>query len=317
VLIDAGEGYAVLAAMRGLKQGGFRPWILATHRATYARFSRAAEGRVDVIDPLDDPQAFVAGVAQVADLVDAALVLPGSRRAAAALSDGRADFPASTRLGVPAPSIVARAANGAALAELAPQAGLEALPADGFASATLEGKRMAVSGVARDGQVLCVIHERVVRTYPSEAELVAVAETIAPEEAVEWRVRRLIELLEWTGIFHVRLLRAGGRVFLAGVEPTVYPSLALAVAAGMNLPALLARAMLDGDVRPSSYRVGVRYRAEEQELRTLTYALSHGQVGTAIDVLRPRRGVAHAAFALRDPLPILSTVRQMMRPRHR
>jgi hypothetical protein len=197
---------------------------------------------------------------------------------------------------------------------LAEQTDLETPPAVVTAS---ERRRVAVSGVARDGRVLCALHEHVVRTCPCDPELVGFAETIAPDEAMESRVRRLIERLEWTGIFHVRLLQIGERVYLTGFEPTVYPSLALALAAGLNLPAIWVRAMMGGDVQPCSYRVGVRYRAEEQEVRTLAAALAHGRLGTAIDVLPPRRHVAHAAFALRDPLPIVSAVRHMVRPRRR
>jgi hypothetical protein len=93
----------------------------------------------------------------------------------------------------------------------------------------------------------------------------------------------------------------------------MYGSLALAVAAGANLPAIWADLVGGREPRVGPYRVGVTYRSEEKEAQSLVLAVRRGDWRTALDVVRPRRRSAHAAFAWSDPLPLLGVAKRLLR----
>jgi biotin carboxylase len=369
VLVDADDFHAALAGIRGLRRAGFRPWVLTPARGTYAGFSRAAEGRIQVPDPREDAEAFVTAAARAAERVRAPLVLPGTEASLAALAGRDGEFPPSTRIGAPPPDVVARATDKDVLATLATEAGLAtpptlvlgreevaeaefaypvvvkpvrtktrgssgslhhgrvqlvSKPADlGLAAARLPGDRLvvqpyfagtlaAVGGVAWHGDLVCAVHQRAVRISPPLAGGSSLAETVARDEELEAGVGRLLALLGWSGIFQVQLIHSGGEYYVIDLNPRMYGTLALALAAGANLPAIWASLVLGREPQIADYRVGVRYRAEEKELRTLVRAVLQRDLAVAFDCLRPRRHTTHAVFALRDPFPLAATFRRLV-----
>ena len=64
---------------------------------------------------------------------------------------------------------------------------------------------------------------------------------------------------------------------------------------------------------PGDYRVGVRYREEENDVRALSWLLMHGRLREAVAGLVPHRGTVHAVFSGRDPGPVLTTLRKFGR----
>ena len=109
-----------------------------------------------------------------------------------------------------------------------------------------------------------------------------------------------------------------GRDGLASIDfnPRPYGSLALAVAAGANLPAILVDALLG---RAPAARVvarpGVRYRWEETEVLNALVALRAGRVGDAARIATPRRGTTHAFFRASDPAPLAARAVGVLRSR--
>src|SRR5579884_1961411 len=86
VLVDADAFYGVLAGVRGLARGGYRPWVLTPAGRTYATLTRAAEGRVRVPSPQAQPGAFAAAVLAAAERLGAESVLPGTEGGLLALA---------------------------------------------------------------------------------------------------------------------------------------------------------------------------------------------------------------------------------------
>jgi predicted ATP-grasp superfamily ATP-dependent carboligase len=178
-----------------------------------------------------------------------------------------------------------------------------------FISSGLE----AVCGVAWGGEMLCAVHQVAERIYPADAGVSAAAHTVAPDLALEQRVRQLIELMGWSGLFEVQVLRSGRRRYLIDFNTHMYGSLSLAVAAGLNLPALWVECLLGGTPACGGYRVGVRYRCEERDAAALIGAGIRGEWRTLAQGLRPHRDTVHAVCSLRDPLPALSVLRHVRR----
>jgi len=128
---------------------------------------------------------------------------------------------------------------------------------------------------------------------------------------VQARVRRLIELLEWSGMFQVQMLKTHEGHYAIDVNVRPYGSLALVVAAGLNLPTIWTNLLVGRPAAVDGYRIGVRYRSEERDAGALATALVRGEWRTAARGLRPRPGTAHAIFSPRDPLPALTSLRHV------
>jgi predicted ATP-grasp superfamily ATP-dependent carboligase len=179
----------------------------------------------------------------------------------------------------------------------------------------LAGRLAASSGVAWNGKTVCLSHQQAERTWPLDLGISAFAETVPADEGREEGVRRLIEALNWSGIFQMQFLVVDGDAYAIDFNPRIYGSLALAVAAGLNLPAIWVSLLLGRPSGPLGYRVGVRYRAEGNDLRALITTARRGGLATAIRGALPRRRTVHAVFSSRDPRPALVRFSELARGR--
>lgn len=125
MLVPDDDFTAVLAAVRALRKGGYEPWLAMSVPSAYAARSRATAGTVPVPDAGPDPEGFVAALAEAADRLGVAAVLPGTETSLTVLAGREADFPQGVVLGVPSREVVDRAVDKALLAELSSAAGLK------------------------------------------------------------------------------------------------------------------------------------------------------------------------------------------------
>jgi predicted ATP-grasp superfamily ATP-dependent carboligase len=172
----------------------------------------------------------------------------------------------------------------------------------------LDATLTAVSGVSWKGEVACSVHQAARRIYPRPLGVSAFAETVPVDEAVDTAVRAILRDLGWSGIFEVQLLRTATGAHVIDLNPRPYGSLALAIGAGANLPAVWVDLLLGREPLVEPYRVGVRYRAEIREARALLGAIVRGRVGDALRIARPMRRTVHSIFSVRDPKPLLSVL---------
>jgi predicted ATP-grasp superfamily ATP-dependent carboligase len=197
------------------------------------------------------------------------------------------------------------------------RAALDGLPeADWVVQPYLDGGLSAVSGVAWEGRLACPVHQISRRIWPPHVGYSSYAETVAADPDLESRVASLLEEIGWSGLFQAQFLRAAdGRRFLIDFNPRAYGSLALAVHAGANLPALWAALVLGTTPPPMRYRPGVRYRLEHNDLRAIARTGRDGDIRRALAALLPRPRTAHAIFSLRDPGPLLTTAEKLLAAR--
>ena len=140
-----------------------------------------------------------------------------------------------------------------------------------------------VQGLARDGRVVCACHQRVLRHWNGSPSF---SETVGPEVPVEVPAG-------YSGPFGFRLPE--GRF-----EPWMSAQVALSIAAGQNVPALL----VSGGPAPPA-RAGVRLRVEEDDYRAIFRERDWSG-------LLPRRHTAHAVLSRGDPGPALVTLRKLV-----
>jgi hypothetical protein len=330
-----GRSRSAVAAVRALAAGGYRPVVAVSGGRSAAGASRSSAGRAhlpalgspdyrDAVQQYLDAHpgahhlaasdaVLVALGHSGADLVDKT-VLP-SRAAAAGLQvpltrafGGVAELRESAdTLTYP---VVIKAAVKTGSTEVTRKIdSAEELAAElgGLAGSVVVqpfalGAMRAVAGVVHDGRLVAAVHQRYVRIWPPDCGTATAAVTTAPDLDLERRISQLIAGHE--GVFQVQLVADQ----VIDVNPRVYGSLPLAVAAGANLPVIACDA---AEGRPPSgvvrARPGVRYRWLEGDIRRVLHDVRAGTLtaGGAVSALRPHRGTAHSIESLRDPGPAL------------
>lgn len=180
------------------------------------------------------------------------------------------------------------------------------------------GHLMAVALVlGRDGSVLGLVQQRAQLTWPARAGISARAVVEDVDRALADRIVNLLRESGFYGLAEVQLIDPGDDApYLIDVNPRIYGSLGLAIAAGVDLPNL---ALADALERPAeaagSASTGVRYQWLEGELRR---AFEDGRpLAGTIAALRYAPGATHSISSLRDPAPVfrhgLDLVRRAIR----
>ncbi len=125
----------------------------------------------------------------------------------------------------------------------------------------VDGDLIAVAAV-RDatGELVAVQEQHATHTWPPGAGISTRAHTVQPEPELVDQVRRLLGRLGWIGMVQLQFLRvAQGPAHLIDLNGRPYGSLALALAAGLPLPALWLddRAARPPGTGPAAVRLGV------------------------------------------------------------
>jgi predicted ATP-grasp superfamily ATP-dependent carboligase len=192
---------------------------------------------------------------------------------------------------------------------------LQALPGgEGFVQPYIPGSLISVSGVSWEGELICALHQLSIRIWPVPTGGSSYAETIPPDAELEQKVGRLLQMIGWSGIFQAQFIRDPcGEHHLIDLNSRVYGSLALAVAAGLNLPGIWADLLLGRRPNVGGYRIGKRFRNEDKDIHSLARMLMDGDLRHAFRGLVPRRGTTHAVFSIYDPMPLLTVVETLVK----
>jgi predicted ATP-grasp superfamily ATP-dependent carboligase len=168
----------------------------------------------------------------------------------------------------------------------------------------LRGQLAAFSLVAsREGEVVAAVQQLSERTWPPSAGVSARARTVEVDALLRERVQGLVRDLAWFGIAELQFVDSGSDgLKLIDFNGRGYGSLALAVAAGVNLPAIWAAVAGSGRPDSSVAVPGVRYQWLEADLRCALTG-GAGRLRRLWDCLRYARGAAHSVWSRRDPRP--------------
>jgi predicted ATP-grasp superfamily ATP-dependent carboligase len=177
--------------------------------------------------------------------------------------------------------------------------------------AYVRGTLAAVCGVAWQGELVCAVHQVSRRIWPPEQGISSYATTVPADLKRQAGVAAMLRAISWSGIFGVQFLINERGAYVIDFNPRIYGSMALAIAAGLNLPTIWADLLLGRPVAPRGYRPGVRYRADEGDYRALLHKLRRGDRSEALPGLLPRRRTVHAVFALSDPKPLLTSFEKL------
>lgn len=176
------------------------------------------------------------------------------------------------------------------------------------------GALVSLGGVFAGGRLLGEAVSRYKRTWRPGAGNACYSETIDGSPELRSRVSGLLTDLGWEGLFELELIeRAEGGWHAIDMNPRPYGSMALAIGAGCNLPAIWCRHVLGqpADGVAARATAGVRYRWTDADLRHGLWQLRAGHPAVAARVLSPRRHVVHAFARRGDPGPGVARVLEM------
>jgi predicted ATP-grasp superfamily ATP-dependent carboligase len=166
----------------------------------------------------------------------------------------------------------------------------------------------------RDARVVARVQQLAERIWPPEAGISARAHTMAVDRELAERVEALMAELGWSGLAQLQfLLTPDGRLRLIDLNGRFYGSLALAVAAGVNLPALWAALATGRAVgRGFEARPGVRYQWLEGDLRSVFLARDSHPLRDTLGCFCFARGAVHSVWRKEDPLPAIRHIRVLL-----
>jgi FAD-dependent urate hydroxylase len=164
----------------------------------------------------------------------------------------------------------------------------------GLVQRRIDGDVVSFAGVLAGGRLLAEAVSRYHRTWYPNGGNASYSETVEAPSALRGRVVALLDDLGWEGIFELELIEAAtGDWHAIDLNPRPYGSIALAIAAGANLPAVWSEHLIGGDPGQVTARPGVFYRWTDADLRNGLWQLRAGRPVAAAQVLRVRRGVVH------------------------
>jgi predicted ATP-grasp superfamily ATP-dependent carboligase len=181
----------------------------------------------------------------------------------------------------------------------------------------VEGVGTGYFALMRRGELRAEFAHRRIRDVRPTGSGSSMRISVAPPARVREAALAILETLGWHGVAMVEFrVRPDGTPTFLEVNGRFWNSLALAIHAGMNFPALVARLAEEGDVPlTTSYRRGVRCRWFLGDVRHVAEVLRGAppsfpgafpaRLPTLAAVLTARAGTYHDNFAWRDPLPEL------------
>lgn len=190
---------------------------------------------------------------------------------------------------------------------------IEALGAVAVVQEAVEGSLGALSLVLdRQGGLVAATQQRAERTHPPGVGVSARASTVPVDTQLLERCLTFLRSTGWWGLVELQFLGLGPDAVLIDVNGRVYGSVALAVAAGANLPDLWARTALGLPVPAGVLgRPGVGYQWLEGDLRRAVLQRDGGLLRDVGGTLLAAPGRAHSVLSLRDPVPALWTAAQL------
>lgn len=311
-----GEGFVgkLAAAARRLSVAAVLPsaevhfFVLAGREADFPRIALGAPSRASVERATDKDLLPELVAAAGLRTPPTAKVVRGDSETMGAFGFPAIVKPLRSRIRNPDGTVSAHSVRCVFSVEQAEEA-LEALPGgEGLVQPYISGSLVSVSGVSWKGELVCAQHQFSVRIWPVLAGVSSYAQTIPPNPELKQSVGRLLRVIGWSGLFQAQFIcDPHGEHYLIDINPRIYGSLALAVAAGLNLPGIWVDLLLGRPPDVGGYRIGVRFRHEEKDVRALARMLAGGGRRRALRGLVPRRNTTHAVFSLHDPMPLLAS----------
>ncbi len=239
---------------------------------------------------VDVPDTHEAGIQAISTLQGPVVVKPRLRLASAVVGADRR----------PGSLVVTTAGEGRThIAEI------EAAGGKALVQEHLTGRLVAWIGVLDlHGTVLVEVQQEGRRLWPPGSGVSAQAVTMPVSPTISRSARALLECLSWSGLVQLQFIVSDdARAHLIDLNPRFYGSLALAIGAGANLPAVWAATATGEAPDVRAPRVGERYQWLPGDLQAILAQPVGDRPASLARSLRWAVGARHSVWSLRDPVP--------------
>lgn len=184
----------------------------------------------------------------------------------------------------------------------------------------VHGRLVALTVVCdADARPVARVQQEALRTWPGDVGRSVRARTVAVDEPLAARVAALLADLRWSGLAQLQFIAPpDGAPRLIDLNGRFYGSLALALAAGVNLPATWAALALGRPAPEGDGRPGARYHWLQCDLRQARQERRGGSVWTdALGCLAWAVGARRCTWHPSDPVPAARALAALARRRAR
>ena len=180
-----------------------------------------------------------------------------------------------------------------------------------FLQELVRGQLMACALVTnRAAEIVAAVAQRAEATWPTDVGVSARARTVDIDPGLWQQIAALVRELGWFGLAELQfLVPADDEPRLIDLNGRFYGSLALAVAAGPNLPAIWATLATNRMPLPSNGPVaGLRFQWMEGDIRRALAERRGGIIDDIWSCLTYSRGAVHCIWSARDPRPSMHEI---------
>lgn len=191
---------------------------------------------------------------------------------------------------------------------------------DAIVQELVRGRLVALTVVCdRDARPVARVQQEALRTWPGDIGRSVRARSVAVDEQLAAGVARLLEELGWFGLAQLQFIAPrDGPPRLIDLNPRFYGSLALALGAGVNLPATWAALAVGRRPPPRDGAPGVRYQWLASDLRQARQDRRGGSIwADALGCLAWGCGARHSTWAATDPRPAARALAELVGGRGR
>ena len=197
-------------------------------------------------------------------------------------------------------------------------AAIRATGREALTQESLEGQLVALTLlIAEDGQPVARAQQVAERIYPPRAGIDARSRTTPVDEELAERTGQLLAKLGWFGLVHLEFIQPPGRrPCLIDFNGRIYGSIALAVAANVNFPALWADMAVGRRVASVPDAIpDVSYQWLWGDLNRSIKERRRGLITDVADTIGAARGATHSVWRPDDPRPAARYLAQMVNRR--
>jgi predicted ATP-grasp superfamily ATP-dependent carboligase len=158
--------------------------------------------------------------------------------------------------------------------------------------------------IGPDGELLAAVQQEALRMHPPGNGVTSRGVTVPVSSELTEPALALLRSFSWVGLAQLQFIVPGdGRPRLVDLNARCYGSMALAIGAGVNFPALWAALGTGRPVERAEAVTGVGYQWLEGDIRTAWSRRGEGLGREARDLLRAAWRNEHSVWRLDDPVP--------------
>jgi predicted ATP-grasp superfamily ATP-dependent carboligase len=177
--------------------------------------------------------------------------------------------------------------------------------ADVYLQEFVEGQLIAFATVVdRSGDLVARVQQRAERIWPPGAGASTRAETTPIDEELAETIEAFLRSLGWFGLAELQfIVPPSGKPHLIDLNGRFYGSLALALRAGVNLPAICAAVATGRPFERADAVPGIRYQWFAGDAKRALVERREGPLQDLGSCCRYALGAAHSIWATTDPGP--------------